>query len=206
MGNVLNVQSYEYAFEIYSETDITISPTVNFGGIVYTDDNSNTIASVVHSGSNYIYEGTFTSWVEGNIILYDDVGYTYIEDDNFTSTDLEKHFLVKPSHQLGYYINANRVTTATASGSTITIDLSTSVPFKVKINGREIDSSNYTYNSTSITLISPYDGYISGVNDDIVIYTYGHDQTISAGSLTFFIPFSYSFNANISGLARWELL
>jgi len=180
MSTVDNLSTFEYYLELYEKTQITISSTVNLASTIYTDDRDNMIANIIHSGSNYIYEGTKT--ISGNIILYDDINFVYIED-SFTSEDIENRFLIKPSHSLHYLINANKVTNATASGSIITTDLSSSSPYKIYINGNEIKSDQYTWNASGITLTSPYDGLITEISDDIIIYTYGNNQTISSGSL-----------------------
>jgi hypothetical protein len=164
-----NIVTSNYYIELYSEQTITISNTKNTAGLIQTDENGNLLNSIVHSGSNYIYECVKT--YTGNFILYDDVNFVYIAS-SFTESDIGSHFLMKPTKQMKYILGADKVTNATTSGNKISTNLTGKGIFRVSINGNVLTSSQYTSDSTGITLLSPYNNYITEINDDVVIYTY----------------------------------
>jgi hypothetical protein len=164
-----NIVTSNYYIELYSEQTITISSTKNTAGFIQTDENGNLLNSIVHAGSNYIYECVKT--YTGNFILYDDVNFVYITS-GFTESDIGSHFLMKPTKQMKYILGASKVTNATTSGSKISTNLTGKGIFRVSINGNVLTSSQYTSDSTGITLLPPFNNYITEINDDVVIYTY----------------------------------
>lgn len=176
MSKIKNIQDYEYYLEFYNQLNITISTTVNQNGTIWADDEDNLIGSIAHSGSNYIT--SITKTIAGNILLYDDYNFLYI-DGNST----EDSFIIKPNTQLRYKIGADKVTNATVDGNKILTNLTNKTVFNLMVNGREINSSNYSKDNAGITLSVPYNKYLTGINDDIVIYTYSNTQTISSGTL-----------------------
>lgn len=173
---IYNIQDYDYYIEIYDENTITLDNNIS----IYTDDNDNLLGSIIHSGSNYIYEGTKT--YTGNYILFDDVNFVYI-DSNFTIDDEQYRFLIKPGHTLSRYIGAEKVIDPTVSGDKILTDLSSDTIFKVYINGQEMPVANYTTDGTGVTILSPYNNLITGIEDDIILYKYSNIQSIPSGTI-----------------------
>ena len=183
MSDVNTVQSFDYYIELYNDMIISVSATSNAYGSILLDDDNNPICSKFHSGSNYITSGVKT--ISSNIILYDDTdNFVYI-DSNFDENDIDKHFLLKPTQNLKYKIGVDKVLNATVSGDVLLTDLTNKIPFKVFLNGRiMIEDDEYTYDSSGITILSPFNSNISLISNDIIIYTYTSNQTITSGSLT----------------------
>lgn len=168
---VENIQDYRFFLDFYVEKNIIISNSSNQSGIINNDESG---SFVNHNGTYYILSGTSSG--VGNYILYDDLGFVYVDRD-FTEDDLEYRFLIKNNKTIKYKINANKIS-QTITTNEVPVDLSSSSVFKVFLNGKEI--TDYSLYSDKIILNNVS---IDPAGDNCTIYTYNNNQTVN-GTIT----------------------
>jgi len=174
---IINITKLDIYLDIYSDQTITVSSSSNPSGVIRVDDNGNPVGSIIHFGSKFVTKSVNT--ISSDVILYDDVNFKYIETG---TTELDNIFLIKPNRTLNYRIGASEET-PTVNGSMLELDLTGKQVFAVNINGKVVDSDNYTYDSSGVTISSPANNAITGTQDYIRVYTYTTNQNISSGSL-----------------------
>jgi len=177
MINFENITDYKFYIDIYEEQTITLSDVSNSARYVSTDNNGNYINEIISNGRVNINQCT-TMTIPNGIILYDDAQWVYI-DDTFDAEASDKRFLLTPQANTRYLVRVLKETPTSIISPEIFLDLVQKDIWSIQINGTTINSSNYSYDESKVTLTGTAINHITGINDSIIIYTYNKNQAVT---------------------------
>ena len=174
--NYTNLRNQKWYIEPYINTKINVSTTSNQSGVLYVDENNNSLYTVLHLGNRPITKlvGYSANYYD-SLLIYNDTEYALLKD---FITDGKFTFNLQFRQPTKYRIGARRDRITNSSDSPIfTLNLTGRTVFKVILNNVTLESSQYTANSIGVTILATY--LLNPIENAITIIYYTTTQTIT---------------------------
>ena len=170
--NLIGLDMY---LEPYKNTKINVTPTVNQTEVLYVNENNDSLYSNLTTGIATInrlinYSSNYTDY----LLLYNDESEIMLKD--FVITKDKLTFAINPHKPTKYKIRAKSESASNYDGSNVfNFALTGRTVHKVILNNKLLKPTQYTANTTSITVNSDV---IDAWFNSLTIIHYSTDQTI----------------------------
>ena len=170
-----NLISLDLYIEEYKNTKINVTPLINQSGVLYVNENNDSLYSNLTTGMATInklvnYSSNYTDY----LLIYNDDSEVMLKDFIFTKDRIT--FTINPHKPTKYKIRTKSESSANYDGSNVfNLPPPKTTIYKVILNNKLLKSSQYTATSTSITVNS---SVIDAWFNSLTVIHYSTDQTI----------------------------